>query len=183
MTVWIDMTPPTTSVELDGAMGLIGWYVSDVTVALSADDAGSGVDRTEYSLDMVSWTTYSVSIVVVGDGIVTVYYRSADLAGNVEEAKTADIYIDKTQPRTEVLLEGSIGLEGWFTSDVTVTLIATDDVSGVGRTEFSLNNIDWNDYAVPFIISFEGVGTLYYRSVDVAGNVETTSSVAVAIDK
>lgn len=183
MTVWIDMTPPTTSVELDGAMGLIGWYVSDVTVALSADDAGSGVDRTEYSLDMVSWTTYSASIVVVGDGIVTVYYRSADLAGNVEEAKTADIYIDKTQPRTEVLLEGSIGLEGWFTSDVTVTLSATDDVSGVGRTEFSLNNIDWNDYAVPFIISFEGVGTLYYRSVDVAGNVETTSSVAVAIDK
>lgn len=183
MTVLIDMTPPTTGVELDGALGLSGWYVSDVSVALSADDAGSGVDRTEYSLDMASWTPYSTPIVVVGDGVVTLYYRSADLAGNIEDAKTLSIYIDRTLPKTEILLEGSIGLEGWFTSDVVVTLSATDDISGVDRTQFSLDGTVWYGYTGPLVISSEGMSALYYRSLDVAGNVEAFSSVAMAVDK
>ncbi len=90
---------------------------------------------------------------------------------------------DNTPPTTTVSLDGVLGDNGWFTSEVTVTLSATDDVSGVDKIEYSFDNATWTIYTTPFTVSVEGNTTIYYRSMDEAGNVEAIKTETIRIDK
>ncbi|MEW6181561.1 MAG: NosD domain-containing protein [Bacillota bacterium] len=93
--------------------------------------------------------------------------------------------LDGIQPSTTVLLSGIPGQNGWFISDVEVTLTAADGEggSGVARTEYSFNGTDWVVYSGPFTITDEGTTTFRYRSVDNSGNVEEVREQAAKIDK
>ena len=71
----------------------------------------------------------------------------------------------------------------WTNQDVSVTLSATDENSGVAKTEYKINNGEWVPYTNGIQVTTEGVNTVYYRSVDEAGNTEVTKSVEVMIDK
>ena len=180
----IDTTSPETTISsISGTPGHEGWYTSDVTVTLSATDDISGVAVTEYSFDGINWFNYTVPFTISTEGITTLYYRSTDNAGNMEGTGVEIIIIDKTPPVTTTSLTGTPGLKGWYTSDVTITLSATDNVSGVNRTEYSFDGINWFNYTVPFTISTEGITTLYYRSTDNAGNMEATSTEVIMVDK
>lgn len=91
---------------------------------------------------------------------------------------------DETAPATTIDLDGTLGNNGWYRSDVVATLIAQDgDGSGISRTEYSFDGTNWITYTGPFTISVEGPTTVYYRSLDRAGNVEGTKSATVKIDK
>ena len=93
-----DIVPPVTTIALTGTLDTDGWYGSAVSVSLSGvDDAeGSGVDRTEYGFDGLTWTRYAAPFIMTSDGTATVYYRSVDKAGNVEKTKQQEIKINKT---------------------------------------------------------------------------------------
>lgn len=80
-TVQVDVTAPVTSATVDD---------SERTVTLEASDATSGVARTEYREDDGSWTEYAEPV-ALGDDAVTVAFRSADNAGNVEEVQSFDV--------------------------------------------------------------------------------------------
>ena len=96
----------------------------------------------------------------------------------------ADEYrTDSDAPMTFIVLAGTLGQNGWYISDVTVTLIATDTGSGPASTEFGYDGVNWTTYTGPFVISAEGVSTIYYRSIDNANNVEATQTQEVKIDK
>ncbi|MFX1518965.1 MAG: OmpL47-type beta-barrel domain-containing protein, partial [Promethearchaeota archaeon] len=179
----IDKTSPTTTIGLTGTSGQGGWYTSDVTVTLSATDATSAVLITAYSLDGINWVDYTVPFTITVEGSTTVYYNSTDNAGNVENTHTIPVNIDTTAPTTTISLEGTIGQNGWYVSDVTVTFLATDDTSDVAVTAYSLDGITWNTYLGPFDITTEGIITLRYNSTDNAGNVETTDLMTIKIDK
>ena len=96
-----DSTPPTTTSDADS-----GWHKADVTVHLTASDGpeGSGIAFTECSLDNgTSWIKEtSVTIAAPADhsadGVHAILYRSSDLAGNLEPAKTGKVNIDTTAP-------------------------------------------------------------------------------------
>jgi len=90
-----DVIPPETSIDISGIRGFDGWYLSNATVSLWAEDDDSGVAFTEYSFNNVDWITYSDSFVVSDEGITTIYYRSEDNLGNVEETKIEIIEIHK----------------------------------------------------------------------------------------
>jgi hypothetical protein len=76
------------------------------------------------------------------------------------------------------------GQNGWFTSDVGVSLSASDNCSGVAATEYSLDGGQtWQPYTGAFTLSTEGVNVVLYRSTDAAGNAETAQSLVVQIDK
>jgi len=90
---------------------------------------------------------------------------------------------DNAPPTTIISLDGVEGNNGWFASDVTVTLSATNDISGVDKTEYSFDNVAWTIYTTPFNIATEGNTVIYYRSEDKAGNVETTKTQTIKIDK
>jgi parallel beta-helix repeat protein len=89
---------------------------------------------------------------------------------------------DTTPPETTISISGVLGDNGWFTSDVTVTLSATDDTE-IDKTEYSFDNTTWITYVSPFTITYEGSTIIYYKSTDRANNVEKTKTKAIKIDK
>src|SRR5262249_48901133 len=121
----IDTTAPSTTATLAGTLGNSPWYVSAVTVTLSASDATSGVGSTSYKLDGGTFQTYSGSFSVSGNASHTVSFFSVDVAGNTESTSSTSFQIDTTAPTTTATLAGTAGNSPWYVSAVTVTLNAT----------------------------------------------------------
>jgi len=92
--------------------------------------------------------------------------------------------LDVTPPITTISLSGVLGDNHWFTSNVTATL-SSNDISGIGKVEYSFENITWITYTAPFTVTNEGSTFIYYRSTDRATpfNVETAKLETVKIDK
>jgi hypothetical protein len=130
-----DTEPPTTLISLSPPApdGANGWYLSPVTVTLSAQDneGGSGVAKTEYSLDNgSSWQAYSLPFVVATDGTSTVLGRSTDNAGNVEDpAASAGFKIDQAAPTVNVEVPAA---DEAVQDGITLAASANDATSGVG---------------------------------------------------
>ncbi|MFC3800422.1 DUF4962 domain-containing protein [Cohnella sp. GCM10012308] len=101
-----DTTAPTTSATLSPAQpdGTGGAYASPVTFTLSATDAGgSGIDKTEYSLNNgTAWLPYAGPVTFDRQGTYSVRYRSADKAGNVESAHTIGFALSTTTVRAKL---------------------------------------------------------------------------------
>ena len=78
------------------------------------------------------------------------------------------------------------GLNGWYVSDVNVTLNATDDMSGVKEINYWVNGVPGTipgDNGV-FTIHDDGDDILVeYRAIDNAGNVETMNSFTIDMDQ
>jgi len=103
-----DTTPPETTCTLEGEMnGSI--YISDVTVTLTANDSGSGVNYTTYKLDNGSWITYTTPFVVSEEGDHTVFFYSVDNAGNIEDEKSCTFKIQHPV-ELEITVKGGIGV-------------------------------------------------------------------------
>lgn len=99
---------------------------------------------------------------------------------------TADLGVENVDPVTTATLTPSApnGFNGWYTGNVGISLAATDNCSGVERTEYSTDNgATWQTYTGSFVISQEGTTNVLYRSIDRAENAETDLSVTVNIDK
>lgn len=90
---------------------------------------------------------------------------------------------DVSKPATTISLAGTVGENSWYISDVTVTLAASDDTSGILATHYSLDNgATWQTYSAPFSISKEGNTTILYQSIDRAGNKEMPKQYSFKID-
>src|SRR6266849_9762358 len=186
-TVMIDKTPPvTTTSVVSGTLGTNGWYTSDVTVSLSATDNLSGIQNIYYQIDGGSVQIYSGSAFAVqGDLIHTITFWSVDQAGNTEHAETFTVMIDKTPPMTTAsVASGTPGTNGWYTSDVTVSLNATDNLSGIQNIYYQIDGGSVQVYSgSPFAVQGDLVHTITFWSVDQAGNTEPAETFTVMIDK
>ncbi len=94
--------------------------------------------------------------------------------------------IDTHPPETTAIITPSQpdGNNGWYTSSVEVTLLATDTLSGIFITEYSLNEgITWNLYdGLPIFVTDEGINPISFRSIDRDGNIEDKKSTIIKID-
>lgn len=89
-------------------------------------------------------------------------------------------------PTTAIFLDGTLGNNGWYTSDVWVRLNATDSSGlGINHTEYSFNGSEgsWIRYTGPFKVTKEDMTPVYYRSVDNASVIEQSKMILVSIDK
>ncbi len=75
------------------------------------------------------------------------------------------------------------GKNGWYTSDVSVKLTASDDMSGVQNTQYRINSGDWTDYSDTIELTEDGQYKIEYQSKDAEGNTEQAKSVVVKLDK
>ena len=99
-----DKTAPVTAVS-----GLTGGWTNDLSaVTFEGTDAASGVASTEWSSDAgVHWSFGSLAG-VFPEGINSVQFRSTDVAGNAEQAKTATVSYDLSKPVPAALASKSV---------------------------------------------------------------------------
>ena len=84
----VDNTPPVTTISLDGVQAN-GVYTSDVTVTLSASDNDSGVRRTEYGFDAISWVKYTDPFTISENGNKTFPINASSASGFVRVVEVA----------------------------------------------------------------------------------------------
>lgn len=91
--------------------------------------------------------------------------------------------VDTIAPVSTAQVSPAANAAGWNNTDVTVTISATDDASGVARIEYNLDNAGFVKYTAAVVVSSEGNHTVAYRAIDRSSNVETARSVSFKIDK
>jgi hypothetical protein len=166
-----DNTPPTTTIYFAGTVGENSWFISPVTITLTATDDMTGVDYTMYKLDSGSWNMYSNPFTVSNDAVHTIEYYSVDNMGNTEPAKSSNFKIDQMPPMTTHTFSGNVGKNGWYLNG-NILLNPIDNTSGVSHTYYKIDSGAWTEYTVPVVFSSDGIHTLEYYSVDNAGNEE-----------
>ncbi|HWR63431.1 MAG TPA: aryl-sulfate sulfotransferase [Candidatus Thermoplasmatota archaeon] len=171
-TTILDITAPMTISSLNGTVGNNSWFISPVTVTLTANDTQSGINYTLYKVDNDKWTVYVTSFVESKDVESTISYYSVDDIGNIENTNLADLKIDTKAPQTTHTISGTTGNNSWYISNVTIALSAIDNISGVTHTYYQLDSGNWSIYSTPRVITNDGSHTIFYYSVDNAGNTE-----------
>ena len=169
----IDITAPVTTANAPE-----NWSKDNVSVNLAATDEQSGVANTLYSIDGSNFTE-GTSFTVTGEGNHKISFYSADTAGNKEVAKSIEIKIDTTAPVTTVV--SPVDTEKFYTDNVSVSLAANDEQSGVANTLYSIDGSDFTK-GTSFTVNGEGTHKISFYSVDTAGNKEAVKSIVVKID-
>lgn len=176
----LDRIPPASLLSTTPPANANGWNTSDVTVGITATDNpyGTGVQNLTYSssgAQTISSTTItgaSTSFNVFVEGVSSIAYSAKDNTNNVEDSKTFSVRIDKSLPISRHSLSSS-------GSEVSVTLTATDVVSGVSEIVYSVDGAASQNYSAPFVVSNSGGHIVSYFARDLAGNEETPRTVYI----
>ena len=158
------------------------------TVAL---DGSATIDPDDDTLEFV-WTEGAATLASGMNPVVTLDTGTHALTLTVSDGKggsgqSAVIVVvrDSTASVTVIDVAGIAGTSPWYTSDVQVTLTATDTCSGVQSVRYTLDGRETvvPRNAVSFTVSSEAVHSLVYGSTDNAGNPEVNHTAALSIDK
>ncbi len=135
VSVKVDTTIPTCSVNFSGTSGDNGWYRSGVTVSLSRNDTKSGI--VSYGLTTstnVSYNGYDSRN--QGDTNGTTWYGYVkDEAGNTGSCSNT-VKADTTIPTCSITVQGT-GANGWYNSNAALTLNTSDTKSGVSSYDLT----------------------------------------------
>jgi len=176
--VTTDTTPPVTTAVVSAASNGAGWNNSNVTITLNSTDnepGGTGVKQIQWSLEGAQTGSSTVpgnttTVTISTEGTTTLTYFGTDNAGNVEGAHTLTIKLDNTPPVLTIAENPPPNANGWNNTDVIVSFVAVDTLSGVGMV------------SGPVTVTQEGAGQVVTGSAtDVAGNL-VTGSVVVNLD-
>ncbi|MFB5088838.1 hypothetical protein PGC35_16895 [Psychrobacillus sp. PGGUH221] len=170
--VKIDTEAPTTKTS-----EIPEWFTANTSINLFATDALSGVSKTFYSIDGAAYMEGTTIKVDGSKASYKVSFYSVDVAGNKEEVQTIEIKADLIAPTTTATAPSE-----WTNEDVVVKLQAQDAESGVEKTFYSINGSAFVE-GDTFTVQQEGIHTIQFYSVDLAGNVEESNTIKVKIDK
>ncbi|NOU85512.1 DUF4962 domain-containing protein [Paenibacillus sp. LMG 31460] len=142
----------------------------NVTIHYPADAAVK-----EYKIGQTgSWTAYTAPIVFSGNN--TVFARGTSADGKVSNVTSYTVSnIDRIAPVTSASVSPAQpdGPNGTYVNPVTITLVGSDGLSGVVKTELSLDNgTSWQLYTAPVTFDKKGTYSLLYKATDQAGNIE-----------
>ena len=166
--------PPVTSRNSTPA---VEWANETVNITLTATqtEGGTGVDKIFYTLNAGPDNSVDGSRAtfnVVDEGITSIRYWAIDKYGGVEQAKTADVKIDRTRPSTALLVDNQL---------TKVTLSANDSLSGIRATYYVIDNGEQQKYTQP--IQLDGKQhSIRYWSVDNANNTEFMNYQLIGVD-
>lgn len=125
----VDTNAPAIVGSLSPAANAAGWHNTAVAVSFEcADDGGSGIK------------SCAGDTTLTGDGAgQSVTGTATDWADNTSSATVGPVDIDTTDPvivddSATTAPTGTAGSNGWFTSDVSVTFRASDNLSGFAGT-------------------------------------------------
>lgn len=96
--------------------------------------------------------------------------------------QSASFTPDTTAPQTTAAFAGTAGSNGWYKSPVTMTLTATDNLTGVEGTWYKLDSGEAVRYESPVTIAAQGTTTIQFWSKDRAGNTEAANTATLKLD-
>ena len=165
----IDKTPPANPDVTPSAS-----FPTNTKVAVSASFSTDSVIR-EYSYDSQTWYPYSTPIVFSENGMV--FFRGTDVAGNISDVTCYEVAnIDKHPPESPKVSANTILPTN---KDVIITAEYSPDSE---RREYSFDKINWIPYKNNVVMANNG--NVYFRGLDVAGNVsEVTEYFVCNIDR
>lgn len=169
-----DTTPPTLTFGAQTpAANPAGWNNTPVDLPFTTADDLSGVQSAQPGspLHFGSEGANQTQQVTVTDKV-----------GNTATFTSPAVHIDLTAPLTSIVIPGINQQQEWFTSPVSVTLNASDNLSGIASTLYSLNGGPVQTYTTTFSITSDGVYGIEFWSVDRAGNTEAHQNRTVRID-
>jgi hypothetical protein len=196
-----DETPPTSSItDLDEFYSAETIYI----VYTAVDRGGSGVDHVELYYRKLGIGTYEMYTtpdnptgtwmegvipfncsLADGFGGYDFYTLAEDVAANREVPTVipqASTMLDMAAPSTEVNVPSGLPSDGWINESISIELYATDDLSGVARTMFSIDSSPWSEYDGQLIFEEDGDHRIAFYSEDNAGNKEGAKSIEFAMD-
>jgi len=174
---------------------------TDKPINASGNPAGVGVSSIDYSSSNAAgpFATIvgdSVVIPVTGSGEHSIYFKSKDKLGNIEELKSFRINLDLSAPVTNILPRApyfrpseSIVYIGRPASGMAGVFLEANDGNGVGvgsdGISYSIDNEALHGYQTGILIPFESEGehSLGYQSIDRLGFIEPEKNSIIRIDK
>ncbi|MGN7188607.1 family 78 glycoside hydrolase catalytic domain [Microbacterium enclense] len=169
----------TPSLSSESGVNGAGWSRTSVSVSFTDDAADATVEYRTGSAG--SWTPATAPVVVSAAGQTVVNYRAVRSGAPVPGSEgSVTVKIDGDAPVTSVTTDPASG-SGAPGAAVTATFSATDALSGVARTEYSVDG--GSTWKTGTSVSFTDAGEhkVAYRSVDVAGNTEATKTVTLTV--
>jgi len=194
--------PVVFNIDAIDPMAHISYPANDATISGTVDVKGTADDRNlaDYTLEYGSganpttWKTIrklatiksdatlgSFDTTALENGDYTVRLSVKDKSGKVATSQIlVHVHNDTIAPSTEASTTPSApdGHNGWFNSAASISLT----ISETGTAYYKWNSSSaYNKYTGP-IAAPEGENTLYYYSVDSAGNTEPVKSKAIKVD-
>ena len=153
-------TPTEGKLLVDGKLGENGWYISDVK--LGVEDV-AGVTST-LNINEINEDTKGTEIIMT----------SINNTTGASKTTKYTIKVDKTKPTPGALtINGNKGDNGWYISDVTLTLgDGTDNTSGIESNTSNISEIKTDTSGTKVIVTTK----------DKAGNVATSEHI-IKVDK
>jgi outer membrane protein assembly factor BamB len=168
-----DTEPPTlTWGEQTPAPNSAGWNNTPVDLSFTtADNMGVA------SSDPVSPLHFAVEGANQTQDVTV-----TDNAANTATFTSPAVNIDLTKPSTVIIMPGVSQSDEWFAGPVPVTLNASDSLSGVANTFYTIDGGPMQNYMGQFSLTGDGTHTVEAWTVDVAGNEEVHKTRTVNID-
>ena len=139
----VDTKAPTCTVKTAGTKGTNDWYKTNATVTLTTNDGG-GSPINGYNLTTSTSPSYNGSTKTqtqTNTTGTTWYGYVKDQAGNVSSCNTGSFKVDTTPPTCSIAKSGTSGTNGWYKSNVSLTLTTTEsggsNLAGYGFTTSS----------------------------------------------
>ncbi len=136
-----------------------GWHSGDVSIPFTATDAVSGIASTSSASPvLISGAGANLSV----DVVVT------DNAGNTATFQSPAVNIDRSAPSVTPHVSGSLGANGWYTSDVQVAWTTGDDNAPIDSAEGCETSLVAADTAgVTFTCTASSAGGLTTQSITI----------------
>jgi len=170
---WVDATPGDAEATWGDLSNEIGFKVERASV----DASGTAGEYSQIATALANQTVFDDPAVAIGETWVyrvTAFNMAGDSASNVA---TVGPIADDTYPVTTSNLDGE-----WHQGPYMVSLVATDTLSGVDTTYYTLDAGGTQTYLAPFAVDGEGTHTIEYWSTDMLGATEPTNTATVKID-
>lgn len=165
-------------------------YVNDKgMLTINSTDAGSGIDRIEYTAPGQKKANYTNEVRIKGEGDITITATAYDKAGNMSKAVSYTATID-TLPPDEPTIDGPTG--EWVTSEEPISVTITPGTDGgkdskvktFYRIGSESSSKGWSTYkdGTEITVENEGITKISAYCQDDAGNQSETVTAYVKID-
>lgn len=185
--IFAEAVPLATDLPLIFDPGSRKYFVGDRTsFFLRTRENGDSLDKIEVALDDGDFENYRDAFNFKKEGKHRLRFRAKNHVNHWSPVQYLEIFVDLSAPRTEIKwFEKRMfraGEKVYLGPGGGLTLNAQDNLSGVGRTEYSLDGKTFLPYEKPIRFEKKGAYTLSFRSHDRVGNVEAVQAQEIIYD-